>query len=252
MNKLDERALAFVNMFAVLGAIGKLCTMDEEAAAIAEKDISIGFSVKNGPDATLIFGNRECRVVRGCIEPDIKLPFSSCERFNGMVNGTVTPIPSRGFFKLGFLLKDFVKITGILEKYLRPKASDMADGEFFKKSTLLTLHVLISAAAELGNTDKVSMASASYIPDGNIEISVTGGDTVWLNSKSSRLTAVFERPENITSAMTFDSLELASDIFNGKANSVASVGSGGVRIRGMIPQVDNLNRIFDRVALYLQ
>ena len=184
--------------------------------------------------------------------PDIKLPFSSCRKFNGMVDGTVTPIPSRGFFKLGFLTGDFIKLTNILEKYLRPKESDMADREFFRKSTLLTLNVLISAAAELGNYDSVARASASYIPDGNIEISVLGGETVWLNAKGSYLTAVFERPKDVTSAMTFESMELASDIFNGKANSVASVGSGGVRIRGMIPQVDNLNRIFDRVSLYLQ
>ena len=252
MKDLDERALAFVNMFAVLGAIPKLCTMDEGAAELAKKEISVGFAVKNGPDATLIFGNGECRLVRGCIEPDIKLPFSSCKKFNGMVDGTVTPIPSKGFFKLGFLTGDFVKLTGILEKYLRPKASDMADSEFFRKSTLLTLHVLVSAAAELGNTDKIAMASASYIPDGNIEISVSGGETVWLNAKNSHLTAVFTCPGDITSAMSFESLELAADIFNGKANSVASVGSGGVRIRGMIPQVDNVNRIFDRVSLYLQ
>ena len=252
MKNLDERALAFVNMFAVLGAIPKLCTLDGNAADLAKKNISVGFAVRNGPEATLIFGNGECRLVRGCIEPDIRLPFSSCRKFNGMVDGTVTPIPSKGFFKLGFLTKDFIKLTNILEKYLRPKPTDMADGEFFKKSTLLTLHVLISAAAELGNCDGVAKASASYIPDGNIEISVLGGETVWLNAKNSRLTALFEAPETITSAMTFESLELASDIFNGKANSVASVGSGGVRIRGMIPQVDNLNRIFDRVALYLQ
>ena len=252
MKNLDERALAFVNMFAVLGAIPKLCTLDENAAALAKREISLGFAVKNGPAATLFFGNGECRLVRWCVDPDIKLPFSSAKKFNGMVDGTVTPIPSRGFFKIGFLTGEFTKLTQILEKYLRPKAADLADSVFFRKSTLLTLHVLVSAAAEIGNEDPVGRASAGYIPDGNIEISVLGGETVWLNAEGSRLTAVFERPENVTSAMTFGSHELASDIFNGKANSVASVGSGGVRIRGMIPQVDNMNRIFDRVSLYLQ
>ena len=252
MKNIDQRALAYVNMFAVLGAIPKLCTLDEGAAALAQREISLGFSVKHGPRATLVFGNGECKILRDCIDPDIKLPFGSCEKFNGMVDGTVTPIPSKGFFKLGFLLKDFTKITDILTKYLRPKPSDMADGEFFRKSTLLTLNVIASAAAELGNEDKIGKASASYIPDGNIEISVLGGETVWLNAKNSRLTAVFARPESITSSMTFGSLALASDIFSGKANSVALVGSGGVKIRGMIPQVDNLNRIFDRVSVYLQ
>ncbi len=252
MKNTDERALAFVNMFAILGSIPKLCTLDENAARLAEKDISVGFAVKNGPEATLVFGGGKCRLVPGTEGAVIKLPFGSPKKFNGMVDGTVTPIPSRGFFKLGFLTRDFIKITNILEKYLRPRESDMADPDFFRKSTLLTLNVLISAAAQLGNEDPVGRASASYIPDGNIEVEVVGGETVWLNASANQLTAIFERPEAVSAKMSFASLELASDIFNGKANSVAQVGTGGVKIRGMIPQVDNVNRIFDRVSIYLQ
>ena len=37
----------------------------------------------------------------------------------------------------------------------------------------------------------------------------------------------------------------------GKVNAVACVGEGKIRIGGMISQVDNVNRILDRVALYL-
>ena len=75
MKNIDERALAFVNMFAVLGSIPKLCTLDEGAAALAQREISVGFAVKNGPEATLIFGNGECRAVRGCIGPTSSFRF---------------------------------------------------------------------------------------------------------------------------------------------------------------------------------
>lgn len=252
MKNTDERALAFVNMFAVLGSLPKLCELDPAAAAFAQREISVGFSVKNGPCATLSFGGGGCVLTEGCDSPDIKLPFSSPERFNGMVNGTVTPIPSRGFFKLGFLTGDFVKLTNILEKYLRPKPSDMADPEFFRKSTLLTLNVLVSASAQLASHDSISRASAGYIPDGCIRIAVGQDAEVWLAAKDSRLQVLHSDPGKITASMTFASLELASDIFAGRANSVAAVGTGGVRICGMIPQVDNLNRIFDRVSVYLQ
>ncbi|MBR4940535.1 MAG: hypothetical protein IKZ19_00850 [Clostridia bacterium] len=252
MKNLNERALAFVNMFAVLGSIPRLCQLDETAAKYAQKEISVGFSVKNGPEATLVFGGGSCRLVPGCEDCVIRLPFSSCKKFNGMVEGTVTPIPSKGFFKLGFLTGDFTKLTGVLEKYLRPADRDLEDPEFFRKSTLLTLNVLVSAAAQLGNEDEIGRASAGYIPDGNIRISIGEEHSVWISAKSSRLTAVFEEPDSITASMSFADMELANAIFNGKANSVASVGTGGVKIYGMIPQVDNINRIFDRVALYLQ
>lgn len=51
--------------------------------------------------------------------------------------------------------------------------------------------------------------------------------------------------------MTFDSLSTARALFDGDINAVAAVGEGSVRISGMISQIDNLNRILDRVAVYL-
>jgi hypothetical protein len=43
----------------------------------------------------------------------------------------------------------------------------------------------------------------------------------------------------------------ARQLFDGQINAVAAVGLGKVKVGGMISQVDNINRILDRVALYL-
>jgi hypothetical protein len=51
--------------------------------------------------------------------------------------------------------------------------------------------------------------------------------------------------------MEFGSLELARDLFDGKVNAVACIGNGSIAMHGMINMIDNLNRILDRVALYL-
>ena len=51
--------------------------------------------------------------------------------------------------------------------------------------------------------------------------------------------------------MRFENIRTARDLFDGKINAVAAVGEGRVRVGGMISQVDNANRILDRVALYL-
>ena len=51
--------------------------------------------------------------------------------------------------------------------------------------------------------------------------------------------------------MQLDSLQLANDLFNGRINSLECIGRGTVEIRGMLSMVDNMNRILDRVALYL-
>ena len=53
----DARALAYINLYAVLGAIPYLCQLDPESAElITGKSVSVGFAVKGGPEATLFFG----------------------------------------------------------------------------------------------------------------------------------------------------------------------------------------------------
>ena len=51
--------------------------------------------------------------------------------------------------------------------------------------------------------------------------------------------------------MTFADYDLASDLFNGRVNALEELGRGTVEIKGMASMVDNMNRLLDRVALYL-
>ena len=54
-----------------------------------------------------------------------------------------------------------------------------------------------------------------------------------------------------TVMIDFADLQTARDLFDGNINAIAAVGMGQVRICGMISQVDNINRILDRVSIYL-
>ena len=126
----DQKTLAYINLFAILGSIPKLCKECEEARELIKDDkISIGFLVKNGPSATLIFNRGECHMVEGVKKCNIKLSFHTCEKFNGMIDGTVTPIPIKGLLRVMFLLKKFIPLTDILSKYLRATEEDLKDKE---------------------------------------------------------------------------------------------------------------------------
>ncbi len=248
----DKTALSYINMFAIFGAIPKLCELDDEAKAlIAGERISIGFAVKGGPEATLVFDDGVCSLEEGLVHPTIKIPFSSPEKFNGMIDGTVTPIPSRGFFHIGFLLKKFIPLTDILTKYLRADAAALEDPAFFEKSTSLMLYVIAGAIAQLGNHDPVSRASASYIPDGTVRVAIDGGPAAIVYAKDHILSTVAGDTDDYTAYMRFADMHTARDLFDGRLNAVAAVGMGLVRVGGMISAVDNINRILDRVALYL-
>lgn len=249
---MDERTLAYINLFAVLGGLSQLCRLDEECGKLIQgKEISIGIAVKDGPEGTIRFSGGACTVTPGIDRCDIRLPFSSCRKFNGLIDGTVTPIPSKGFTKIGFLLHEFTALTDKLTAYLRPAEGALEDESFFAVSTTIMFHLILDAVAQIGNVDKVGRASASYIVDGDVRVAIQGGPEGAVHARDHKLTAIHAPVDNPTSYMVFSNMRDARDLFDGKVNAVVCVGLGKVRIGGMISMVDNVNRILDRVSMYL-
>ena len=70
-------------------------------------------------------------------------------------------------------------------------------------------------------------------------------------AKDHTLSMVAGDTDTYTAYMRFADMKTARDLFDGRINAVAAVGMGLVRVGGMISAVDNVNRILDRVALYL-
>ena len=249
----DTAVLARCNLYAVLGAIPHLLYLDPDAAALVRgKDIRVGFSVKNGPKATLVFKDGQAKMVKGMDNCSIKLWFPSAEKFNNMIDGKGSPIPVSGFQHIGFLLGAFTKLTDLLSAYLRPEPEKLNDPTFFERSTTLMLYVIGRAIVQIGNHDKVGMFSASNITDGKIRLGVGNTLAVAIHCKDHHLMFnAFPNDDGVTSQMIFADLKTARDLFDGNINAIAAVGMGQVRICGMISQVDNVNRILDRVAVYL-
>ncbi len=252
-NLMDTKTLAHINMYGILGTLENLCDIVPEASALLEgkKPISIGLEVKDGPSATLYFKNGKCRMEQGCGACDVKLPFSSCEKFNGLIDGTTTPIPSKGFQHIGFLLKTFTALTDVLTKYLQPNEDDLKDPVFYEKSTTLMLYVIGVAIAQIGNNDQVGKFSAKAIEDGSVLMGIKDGPSVELVCKNHRLITLKKAPEKYRSAMIFDSIETARGLFDGKLNALSCIGTGKIEMHGLVSMLDNVNRILDRVALYI-
>lgn len=250
---IDSKTLAYINLYAILGTLENLCELVPEASALLtnKKPLSIGFEVKGGPSATLTFKNGKCRMEQGCSACDVKLPFSSCEKFNGLIDGTVTPIPSKGFLHIGFLLKDFQGLTDMLNKYMRPSPEDLEDPEFFNISTTLMLYTISVAIAQIANNDAIGKFSAEHMVDGEISFGIENGPSATIRVKDHRLLAIKRASEAPRASMKFASMKLARDLFDGKVNAVACIGLGAIEMKGMISMLDNLNRILDRVAVYL-
>lgn len=249
---MDQRTLAFINLYAVFGALEKLCQIVPEASvAVAGQSLSVAFVVKDGPAATLLFHGGGCQLKAGADHCDIRLSFSSAEKFNAMLDGTYTPIPSRGLLKAGFLTGPFQKLTDLLSRYLKADAADLADPQFFADSTKLLFYVVVAAIAQIGNEDHIGRHSAANIVDGRIRFSIDGGPSAHLSVQNHRLQMHYQDCGEAMSYMQFANIETARALFDGQVNAAACVGQGQIRVGGMMSQIDNVNRILNRVARYL-
>jgi hypothetical protein len=251
---LDQKTLAYINMYAIMGTLENLCELDPEARALLtnNKPVSLAFDVKDGPKGTLTFSNGRVRLTpRVLANASIKIPLGSCEKFNAVVDGKATPIPVKGFRHINFLLKDFDALTKRLEKYLRASEEDLQDPAFAERSTVLMLYVISVALSQIGDYDEIGRFSASLIPDGDVQFSVKGNVGATIRVRDHVLSTIKRRPGNPRAIMEFETLELARALFDGKVNALACIGNGSIAMHGMINMIDNLNRILDRVALYL-
>jgi hypothetical protein len=251
----DSRTLAYINMYAVLGTLENLCELDDKAKEIIstiEKPISVAFDVKNGPSATLTFSKNGCRMDDGVkADCDIKIPVANCDKFNGIIDGKVTPIPTKGLTKVNFLLKTFTALTDRLTEVMRPTEEALKDVDFFKLNTLCTFYTVAVALSQIGNQDAIGKFSASNIVDGDIQIGITNEVYATIRVKDHHMITIKQASEKPRAIMEFCDIPLANALFAGTVNSIDHVGNGNITIRGLISMVDNVNRILDRVGLYL-
>lgn len=251
----DARAMAFVNAYGVLACLENVCDLVDEAKAICadlKNPVALGFAVKNGPSFTLSFTKDGCKFIEGVDDCTCKMSFTSPEAFNNLIDNSVPGIPTKNPVQvLTFLLGPFTKLTNIMQKYLQPDAKDMKNADFFEKSTILTMYVIGGAICALGNTDEVSKLSASYIVDGEISMGITDKVYITITARNHYLTLTKDKAKKPRAKMEFKTIELANGLFNGTASTMGELCAGNIYMAGMINMIDNINRILDRVAIYL-
>lgn len=248
----DQTALAYINMFAVLKDLEMLCELDEEAKALAspKAPVSIGFNVGNGPQATLTFAEGKCTMTEG-LSGQIKLKLANPEAFNLMVDGKKNPTPYGGFTKLKFLTNDFTKLTDLMNKYLRAEEKALRDRAFYEKSTTMMFYLIANALSAIGNYDRLGKLSASKIPDGAIAMEIAGGPCAEITVKNGHMTTSNHKAANPRAYMVFGDFETARGLFDGTTESMSALAGGKLVMKGFIPMIENLNKVLDRVAVYL-
>ena len=251
----DPRAMAYVNLYGVLATLENLCTLDQQAKTILKtlkQPVSLCFDVKDGPCGTLHFDRNSCIFTEGSTGCTCKMTFGSPKAFNDLIDKSKPGIPTKNPVQvLSFLLGPFTKLTDRLNDVLRPSEDAMKDRAFFELSTTLTFYTIVGGISALANTDPISMISASNTCDGDIHLGIAGVAAATISVKDNRFMTIKKAPEKPRAKMEFADIDLAYALFNGTASTINELCKGNIRLSGMISMVDNVNRILDRIAVYL-
>ncbi len=249
----DDRIVAHLNLHAVLQNLEELPKLDPQTAEmIRDWDISVQFIVSNGPAAWLEFKGGACTHGRGRhASPAVKLWFRSSAHLNAMFAGTAMPVPTRGFTRLGFLKNEFTQLTQRLEHFLRPE--NLAEDTAARRvNAALSLYTGAFAVPDLAALEATCKKVAAATPAGVLLIeALPDGPFIQLTSKDGMFTAAKGRAEKPTARMSFRSLEVASALLGGRLDAFQAVAQGDVSLYGMLPLIDNVNLIMDRVEKYL-
>jgi hypothetical protein len=245
---------ACLNLHAVLQNLEDLVNLDGQMAQlIRDWELTIDFVVRHGPSAFLEFKNGTCRHGPTAHErPTVRLYFTSAEHLNRMFDGKATPIPLKGFLRLGFLKRGFSQLTDRLTYYLRPELAKPGDENYLKLNTILTLQTALYAVKVLAMLEPTSKKIAAHIPAGALQVEVLPvGPCLHLVFDKGGVSVAKGAAKRPMAKMTFKDYRVVNALLTGKLDGFLAVANGDVVLLGQLPMVDNLNLILDRVPRYL-
>jgi hypothetical protein len=250
-----EATLAALNLQAVLPNLEDLVRQDPTAAGIgANRNICIQFIVRGGPAAYVEFKQGVCATGSGRRDgADVKLWFTSCRHLNRMFDNQANPLPIKGLTRLGFLTKEFKKITDRLEYFLKPGSNAHPEPDYMKINTLLTLNTAARAICILVEGDPAARTVAAGIPDGAVTLKVLpDGPAATITFSGRKATMMPGEVGNPMALMLMKDLKTANELLNQKLDPFAAIALGDVMIRGQTPMIDCLDLILDRIPHYLK
>ena len=250
---VEEKIKAGVNLFAVIKNIEQLVVLDLEIKELTKNwNITIEFRVRNGPIASVKFKDGKCSVIKGKFKKSTVVLFFMSERhLNKMFDGKANPIPLKGFTKLGFLDKQFSKVTDKLEYYLKPTPELLNDKDYLKINTIFTLTTAINALPVVMEFDPKAKLTGSHLTKGSLLISVENGPSAFVNTDKNLLEVVDQNSKEATCEMIIKNIDIANKFFSGEVEIFSALAKQDIKIVGQTYLLDNIGLILDRIPIYV-
>jgi len=254
----NEKDIVLSNIYlkAVLPLLEDIVRFDEEAKKLtAGWKCSIMFHVGNGgPATTLVFRNGNCEALRKKVTlPSIAMYFSQPSSVNRMFEGeNVMPIIWTGLWH-PIVLKNFIALTKRIEYYMDPADEVVKDPAAFPKIVELMLYAAVHGACQVAEHDSHVKTIAGSTPEATLQIRILpDGPAAGITKSGGTFTAFKgEAGDEPDAVMEIKDIELAYALFKGEVDAMAALGCCDIRIKGLVPFVDNVNAFLDRLGVYL-
>ncbi len=253
---LNQRVLAGVFLRAIVPLLEDIAEIDGEVKkTVADWHFRLRFQLPGGMHAsTLIFKDGGIEAYRGCY-PGLSavLTFKDEATLNAIFQGRLEQSPRPNLYGL-LHLKKLLQVDTLLrriEYYVKAEEPLIRDREFFSHCVRIALHALAYGVKEVGENDPEMIPLARTLPKGTLEIRVKDGHAVHIAVENGAFQP-FKGPAEAPNAyLEFADLQTAWDMIQNKIDQFGAIGANKMKIRGLIPLIEGVNPILDRLSLYL-
>ncbi len=169
-----------------------------------------------------------------------------------MFDGKANPIPLKGFTKLGFMSKEFPKVTDKLEYYLKPTDDLLKDDKYLEINTIFTLTTAANALPTVMEFDPKANLTGHHLTKGRLLLKIKNGPGVLIDTDVNHIEVVDEDPSTATCEMLIKDIPIANKFLNGQVDIYGALAKGDLEIKGQTWLLDSVGLILDRIPIYIQ
>ncbi len=249
----NAAVLSRLYLEAVLPCLADLSAEDAATRAILEDAHgSVALRVLGGPGAVVTFHQGRIAWNRSSPSwPSVTLLFFAPWHLNAFFGGAAwaVPLPIWGGWRVGLLAR-FSKVAQRLEAVLNGHAEVLAQPQGRRLYARLSLIAAGLGLAPLAAGDAEAGTMLETLPHGLAAFSIEGepNSTVWFDSAAGHCVSGWsDPPRRPDVCIVFGSVSLAYAAMRDEADTMASIGTGEMRVEGLVPLADGLNVVMERL-----
>ena len=254
----DPAVLSRLYLSAVLPCLTDLAAQDGTVVDdLGQLHASIVFSILGGPAATIRLQGGQILWEDGCSRnASVILMFLGDRHLNAFFSGNqwAAPLPVWGCWRVGLLAR-FSKLAERLEAVLDGAQQVLHSAAGRRLHARLSLIAAGLALHALAEGDAAAQHILRSLPPGLASFTIAGEPrgTVWFDHGSADNRAGWgDPPRRPDVCIVFADIATAYGALRGEIDTLAAVGSGQIRIEGLVPLAEGLNFAMERVRVYLK